>query len=191
MSKWTEPTRSRATGLLLALTLAAAGCRNPFNPSCDIELAEFKADSYADEIIIYPSQLSGGGNLQIANWRATATMVIRNKVAATLTSVNIVYTDLDGTEVTTYKTSGGKSFKVNLRLAPMSDNNNPGGGSGHQEGSGSTVTLYMVDRQVINEITAPGYQPGNKFMYATVTFRGEDDNGYDFKLVGKIGIKYY
>jgi len=179
---------------LLAVTLTLAGCRNPFNPSADIELAQLVAVNYADEVVIYPSQLSGGGStLPIDQWVADAQFVIKNKVSATITSVNIVYTDLNGNEVTAYKATGGKTYKTTLRLHPMWDDNNSGGFSysgGFSEGEGTLMQIYIVDRQVINEITAPGY-PADKFMFAVVTFRGQDENGYDFKLSAKIGIKYF
>jgi hypothetical protein len=193
MSRSTDPLKSFLVALALAATLAT-GCRNPFNPSSDIELATFSAVNYSDEIIIYPSQISGGnGTLPIDNWVADAVFVIKNKVAATITSVNIVYTDSNGNQVTAYKATGGKTFKTTLRLHPMNDDNNAGGfgyQNGYGEGEGTVMQVYMVDRQVINEITAPSY-PANKFMFAIITFRGEDDNGYDFKLTAKIGIKYF
>lgn len=184
--------RPRGRAVLGLLLLTVIGCRNPFNPSADIELASFRANSFADEIIIYPSQLTGGsGTLAIGNWEASATFVIKNKVGATITSINIVYTDYAGNEVTVYRATGGKTFKTVMRLHPMNDDNNAANyGNNQGEGNGTILPVFMVDRQVISEITAPGY-PADRFMFAIITFRGEDDNGYDFKLSAKIGIKYY
>lgn len=187
-------------GVLVALVatvaLASGGCRNPFNPSADIELAQLISNNNnganGNDVIIYPSEL-GSSTLPTQNWIVTASFVIKNKVAATITSVNIQYTDLDGNPVTTYRATGGKSYKTTLLIHPMTDDNNAGDFSysgGFGEGAPGSMAIYLVDRNVTNEISAPGY-PGNGFMFAIVTFRGQDDNGYDFVLSGKIGIKYY
>ncbi len=174
----------------LAGLLVVAGCRNPFNPSSDIELAQLRSNGngVGDDITIQSADLNVP-NPFYARWAAIAGFVIKNKVAATLTSVNIVYTDYYGNEVTAYTTTGGKTFKLVRRLTPMDDRNavssyNPNYG----EGSGTDLTIYPIDPLVKATFT-PSYTP--KFMLATITFRGEDDNGYDWKLVGSIGIKVY
>ena len=126
-------------------------------------------------------QLLGFASLN--DWSAFTVFRIRNKVPATLTSINIQYTDMQGNPVTVYRATGGKTFRTHYRLNTMTSNS-------ALNGVGTVVTVFVVDRQVLNEITAPGY-PADRYMIAIVTFRGEDDNGYDFKLSGKLSIKYY
>ena len=172
----------RLPALLLALA-ALAGCNNPFDPKSDVELAELAPH----DIIIYQTQIPGGGAaLNLNDWTVLAEFVVNNKVGVNLTSVDITYTDLNGNEVTAYKTTGGRHFKFAYRLEPVTNNDRFDFG----EGLSSAVTLYVVDRNVITELQSPAY-PSNHFMFAAITFRGEDDNGHDVKLTGTMTIKYY
>ena len=163
--------------------ILATGCINPFLPSSDITLTDLVSSNFnSDEIDVY--QVDTTGTLDLTKWEATAIFRIKNKVTATVTSINVEYTDLSGNPVTTYKLLGGKSFKTHYRLTPMTTEN------GNVGGVTTSLTVYIVDALVLNELLAPSY-PSNKFMFALVTFRGEDDNGYDFKLSAKLGIKYF
>lgn len=183
MSKSIEWRRVSAALLVAACVVLPTGCINPFLPSSDITLTDLvSSNNSSDEIDVYQSDTTG--TLDLTKWEATATFRIKNKVTATITSINVEYTDLSGSPVTPYKLVGGKSFKTHYRLTPMTTAN------GNVGGVTTSLTIYIVDALVVNELVAPSY-PSNKFMFAVVTFRGEDDNGYDFKLSAKLGIKYF
>ena len=172
-------------GLLLALALTLS-CRNPFNPAAEVELVQMTTvANFVEEweILIYSGCCSAGSPIDYTQWQVTATFVIKNKVGVVLNSVNIIYTDYDGNPVTLYKDTGGRNFKIIARLDPVQAGPEFDFNEGHQ----NLVTLFVVDPQVIAEFQAATLSP--QVMFATVTFRGVDDNGYDVKLSGKMTIK--
>lgn len=174
------------TGLSLLLVLAlAGGCRNPFNPAADVELVEMTTDSEDEwEILIFSPQLAVTPIIY-SDWEVLNTFVIKNKVGVRLTDVNIVYTDFQGNPVTVYKDSGGRNFKFIARLSPVA----AGPQFDFNEGQQTQLRLFVVDPQVIAEFQAGTLAPS--VMFAKVTFRGVDDNGYDVKLSGTMTIKGY
>jgi hypothetical protein len=170
----------RIAAAFLPVVLLATGCRNPFDPSCDVEFTALIAGNM-NSVFIYSYQIPGSGTINFDPWKVTAQFLVRNKVAALIT-----YTDLDGNEVTAYKATGGRSFRTTFRLAPMTSNSPASQG----EGTETTISLYVVDKKVLDELLSPSY-PTNKFMFANIVFRGEDENGYDVRLEGRIAIYYY
>ena len=181
----TAPGRRLAAVAIAALL--AAGCNNPFDPKADVELTDMTDNGNYTEVRVFQTDVPGGGQpLPLYLWAVRCQFVVKNLVGVNLTSVDITYTDLNGNEVTAYKTTGGRHFKFAYRLSPVSNNGSTDAG----EGLYSTVTIYLVDRNVITELQSPAY-PSDHFMFAAVTFRGEDDNGHDVKLTGRITIKYF
>lgn len=174
-------------GLLLVLALAYS-CRNPFNPAAEIELVRMTAQtSFQDEweILIFSGCCGGAGMINYQEWEVISYFVIKNKVGVTLTNVNIIYTDYQGNPVTLYQNSGGRNFKFIARLSPVA----AGPQFDFNEGQQTLIPLFVVDPQVIAEFQAGTLAP--QVMFATVTFRGVDDNGYDVKLSGTMTIKAY
>ncbi len=169
-----------AAALFMAAALAT-GCRNPFDPDCDVELTSLAANGHY--IVIFSGSIPSSGSINFDPWKATATFTVKNKVSAVITSVSISYTDLDGNPVTAYKATGGRSFKTTFRLPGVTGNN-------QGEGQQTSIELYVVDKKVLDELQSPSY-PTNKFMFADIVFRGEDENGYDIRLEGRIAIYYY
>ena len=110
---------------------------------------------------------------------------IENKVGVVLKSVNTVYTDYDDSPVTVYGETG-REYGMLVRLDPI-DRNSTG------TSVNRTVTLYIIDDSVVRELMSPSYpsSPASKVMFANITFRGEDDNGYDVRLTARITIKTF
>src|SRR6185436_18638906 len=133
MSKSTDRRFPHSMWTLCALTLAAVGCRNPFLPSSDIILTDFYNPRTGGEVRIYSTEITPPLNLN--SWNGLASFAIRNKVAATITSINLEFTDYGGTPVTVYKATGGKTFKTHYRLNPMTGNTPIGG-------TNTAFTLY-------------------------------------------------
>jgi hypothetical protein len=171
--------------VVAAVLLGTGGCRNPFDPSADIELTQLTGN-YGPSVVIYQAAELGGTTKPFSNWTVTCHFTYKNKVAAYLTSVTVTYTDMDGNPVTAYKSIGGRTFKITFRIEGVRDNT----GSDEGEGSGTSLSLRVVDGRVLDEITSSSY-PGDKVMYANVVLRGQDDNGYDLRLEGRIAIFLY
>ncbi|MEK7476959.1 MAG: hypothetical protein AAB152_15150 [Candidatus Coatesbacteria bacterium] len=171
-----------------AVLLAAGGCRNPFDPSADIELTRLEVTgngSYGGtSIVIYQTELAGP-TYAFGDWVVTCRFTYKNKVSAYLNSVTITYTDIDGNPVTAYKAVGGRTFKITFRIPGVRDDNF------YYEGEGidSSLSLRVVDLKVIEELKAP--PPGSKVIFADIVLRGQDDNGYDLRLEGRIAIFVY
>jgi hypothetical protein len=167
-----------AAGLLLL----AAGCRNPFNPSADIEMYELEPS----ELVIQKSDVPTTGTPWYPNWSVTCRFLIRNKVGVNIKSVNLVYTDVAGNLVTAYRLTGGKNYKMAARLTPVNRDGDIIWGV-EAEGIGTDLSIWAVDRNVIEEIVAES--GNNRVIVLHITFRGEDDNGYDVKLSGEVNIR--
>lgn len=179
------PRALRIAAASLVGVLCAGGCRNPFDPSCDIELTQLSATT-GTTIYIYEAWLPTSGIYDFSDWTVTARFMIRNKVAATINSITITYTDLDGNPKTAYKSTGGRTFKMSFRLAPVTSNGEFGDG----EGRTTSLQIYVVDQRVMEELRSSSI-PYNKVMIANILFRGVDENGYDIRLEGRIAIFLY
>lgn len=166
-----------AAGLVLAV-----GCRNPFSPSSDVELAEITANGGAS--IILTSGNVSAPQPPYENWRATCHVLIRNKVAVTLESVSLNYVDLNGNPVTQYANTGGRNFKIVLRCLAVQGN----GEFDLSEGRETAFQLDIADAAVLAEFR--GVVEPADVIFANLDLRGEDDNGYDVKLSGRIPIHY-
>ncbi len=183
---------SSARGAALTVSIAVwalvplAGCRNPFSPSADVELIRMSGNRGYNEIQVEQETTLNEGHFQ--GWRAFALFIVRNRVGVNIRSVNIVYTNMAGEEVTPYRTSGGKSYKLSARLEPVPDQQAPTNyGATGTYGMERTLDVYVVDRKVYETLeNMPGT---NLVIIAHVTFFGEDDNGYDVKLSSSISIK--
>jgi len=181
--------RALQMAVTTAALLVAGGCRNPFDPSADIELARIYVQfSGATSIAIYQSQDLQNLTQLTSAWRWTVNchLVYKNKVSAYIDSVNITYTDSAGNAVTSYKSIGGRSFRVTFRIEGVRDNTS----TDESEGGATTLSLNVVDRRVIDELISPSY-PSDKVMFANIVLRGEDANGYDLRLEGRIAIFLY
>jgi len=181
-------TRLIAVCGIAAAVITSRGCRNPFNPSTDIYIREIVATNQwtnnmqFPEMGVYDNHVNAPPYVY-SNWQVTTRFVIRNKVGVNISRVNIVYTNYHGDPVTGYGATG-REFLFMIRLDPY----DPGfGGFGTNE---TAVTLFLIDETVLSELLSPSY-PSDHIMIATMTFIGEDDNGYDVKLSGKITIKGY
>lgn len=179
----------RATAPVLAAALLGAllatGCRNPFMPSSDVTLNAIGINSSNLGGIDYPlvempvfAADFAGVNANYDPYRIFVAFEVHNKVAVTIYSVNIAYTDLAGNPVTVYASTGGKFIKLQARLSSVTDNTG---------GNGTMIVLSVLDRYVVAQLEDPAFTP--KYINCELTFRGEDDNGYDVKLAGKFSIK--
>jgi hypothetical protein len=188
MAAFSKAGRPRA-GLGVAaagLLLLAAGCRNPFNPSSDIELYELTPGNGMADLVIQKSDVPTTGTPSYGNWSLNCRFLIRNKVGVNIKSVNLVYTDVAGNLVTAYRLTGGKNYKLAARLTPVNRDSEIIWGS-EGEGTGTDISIWAVDRNVIEEMVA--MSGSNRVIILHVTFRGEDDNGYDVKLSGEVPIR--
>lgn len=176
-----------ACGVAGALLLPA-GCRNPFNPSSDIQLVEINTSEGAEwgttymEIGIYSNQVNTTP-IDFTRWPVRFYFRIENKVGVTLRRMNVVYTDYDSKPVTVYG-AAGRDSELLLRLDGI-DRNAVG-----TTATTWTIIFYIIDDSVLRELMSPSYPP-DKVMIANITFRGEDDNGYDVRLSGSTTIKGY
>lgn len=175
--------KARRLAALLAIAASAAaftGCRNPFLPSADIQISNItfpgvtSGAGTATEMVVYSSITP-----DYYSYRVSVDFLSLNKVEVNLTSVNIFYTDLSGNPVTAYSTSGGRTIKLMNRLYPLTSND--------PNGNPTTITLLALDTRVYQELQSPTLLP--KYIICTMTFRGEDENGYDVKLTGQFTIK--
>lgn len=185
--------RRRFAPLVCGLALVATGgCRNPFEPSSDIELTHVESatgtDGQGSTLLVHSSHASAVP-LDLGRWRVRFRVVIRNKVSVYLNSAAITYTDLDGNEVTSYRNIGGRSLKFTLLCRGVVDNAEFGDGDNEVEGRATTFDLFVVDSPVIQTIKSSSY-PATKVMIASIILRGEDENGYDVRLEGQIAIQY-
>lgn len=174
---------------ILALTVAAAAltsCRNPFNPSADIELTRMTANGGQCIVIRQANDLSNPSSIPYWNWVVNCHFTYKNKVSAVITSITITYSDSENNPVTAYKSIGGRSFKTSFRIEGTASIAT----WDETEGAASDIGVWVVDRRVIDEITSPSY-PSDKVMFANVIFRGQDANGYDVRLEGRISIFLY
>ncbi len=181
----------RHKGLLAAAVLAlasASGCRNPFEPSADIELVALEWNNGPNSVILVGQTDAAATPLNLNIWRARARVVVRNKVDVLISSASITYTDYDGNEVTAYRNIGGRVLKFTQWCRGVTDNSEFSDGDGEVEGRQTTIDMYIVDNVVIQELRSPAY-PTNGFMFAHVVLRGEDVNGYDVRLEGMITIQ--
>lgn len=176
-----------ASALVLVLV---TGCRNPFEPSSDIELTTITASGWGggqnngSTVLVHATD-AASATVDLNRWRTSIRVVIRNKVDVYLTSASIVYTDLDGNEVTSYRSIGGRNLKFTIFCRGVQ-------GSGEfdeTEGSGTTFDLFIVDVAVLRELQSPAY-PDTNVMFANLVLRGEDANGYDVRLEGQLTIQY-
>jgi len=177
-----------SNGKLSALRLVA-GCRNPFLPDSDISISGVEMPTmsslyYLPEMPVFAADFPAGSPGNYSNYMVRVNFRIINRVGVSLSSVNMVFTDTAGNLVTSYATSGGKTVKLMTRLEPadMSVANYPGGAV-------IGIDFLVLDRRVVETLNDPNLQP--KYLYCTLTFRGEDDNGYDVKLTTQFSIKGY
>lgn len=170
-------------GLALLLT---GGCRNPFEPSSDIELARLQSNGTGSgATILVHANDAAQTQLNLNLWKVSVRVVIRNKVDVYLTSASITYTDYDGNEVTSYRSIGGRNLKFTVFCRGVTDDT----AFGETEGAAKDFDLYVVDANVIRELRSPSY-PDTNVMFANIVIRGEDANGYDVRLEGQITIQY-
>ena len=174
--------KARRLGIFLAVwasVMAFSGCRNPFLPSSDVQIGSIDFPG----IFLSPSEMSvfNTGSPNLNDYRVQVVFWILNKVGVNITSVNIYFTDIAGNPVTPYKDSGGKTMRLMTRMAPPTSNDPNGNTYG--------ITLLALDRTVWDTLADPTLLP--KYIYCTITFRGEDDNGYDVKLSAQFTIKGY
>src|SRR6185436_18733619 len=114
---------SRRLAAISVAELLAAGCNNPFDPKADVELTDMIDNGGSTEVRVFQTDVPGGGQpLPLYLWAVRCQFVVKNLVGVNLTSVDITYTDLNGNEVTAYKTTGGRHFKFAYRLDPVSNN---------------------------------------------------------------------
>ena len=177
--------RTARVVLALLAGLGAAGCRNPFSPQADIELAHIydASDSARFELRVQRQTPPIQEWVYTTFGMAVPIFIVKNKVGVNITKVNIVYTDLAGNPVTTYRTTGGKTFRVLWHMDPRFDFTNSYGGEGVGWGFGIVVLDGNVYTELANQVG------DTKAVIAHLTFWGEDDNGYDVKLTGAITIK--
>lgn len=172
--------------------LATGGCRNPFEPSSDIELTHIESANgsfgQGATLMVHSSDASAVP-LVLDRWTVRFRVVIRNKVSVYLRSAAITYTDLDGNEVTSYRNIGGRNLKFTVLCRSVTDNAEFGDGDNEAEGRATTFSLFVVDSPVITAIKSSSY-PATKVMIASIVLRGEDENGYDVRLEGQIAIQY-
>jgi hypothetical protein len=164
--------------VLLCLTFAG-GCRNPFNPSADIELVEVtntSPDASRTQLWVNCTSILSAGTVWYTNYRSTLHFVVKNKVLVTIRRVRMVYTDPLGNEVTTYKNVGGRTFNTLYRFDSPTNNNQANYNYG--EGVDNTIDLYPLDSKVLETIDGYPYD----IMYVTYTIYGDDENGYDVRL---------
>lgn len=177
--------RTSIRGKLVALSLVAAGCRNPFAPSADIELVQITHESSGRNEIPVLRTPPPRNEAFFYGGAAQAVFVSKNKVGAQITRVTIVYTDLAGNLVTSYRTTGGRTYRVNTRIGPRVDRSTLGFGKGATTG----MAIYVLDASVYDELES---QVGNtRAVIAHLTLRGEDDEGNDLSFSGDITIKGY
>ena len=182
-----RPRRLAAWLAAASLLAAGSGCINPFDPAADVEISIIESGSTGGEVIVRSSQLSGS-TLPIGNWVVTVNFDLHNKVSVTFHSVEIVYTDSFGNQVTAYKSLGGRRYQEDYRMLAPTDNT----GNFVQYGRVARRwqdAVYLVDRNVVSELQSASY-PADHVMFATICYRGEDDNGHDVKVCGSIPIKY-
>lgn len=192
-------TRTIKTLPLVLLAVAmAGGCRNPFNPSADIELAEItcsnkdtssndnKVQVTRPSLWINCTYLKTLSTIDYTQYTATMNFVVKNKVIVTIRRISMVYTDPLGNEITLYKNvSGGRTFSTLYRFS-FPANNNSGSGS-YGEGVANSIELYPIDSKVYETIKAYPYDT----MYVTITAYGDDENGYDVRLSGTVTITFF
>jgi len=173
------------TGRLIAFAASMAavvlisGCRNPFLPSADISISNISA---AESALLNSAELPVYNSTpNYYSYRVRVDFLLLNKVGVNITSVNIFYTDQYGVPVSDYKKSGGKNLKLRQHMTPPA-NNDPNGRT-------ESIELLVLDPQIYTAILEPTLTP--KYILATMTFRGEDENGYDIKLTAQITIKGY
>jgi hypothetical protein len=175
-----RPARLAALGLAVAGMTILTGCRNPFLPSSDVDTGYLGSANMENtrEIPVFATDFGSSPNYY--KYRLTVNFFVKNKVGLSITSVNMTYADMSGNPVTAYKASGGKTMKFMARLNGAVDNTNP---------QYTTLELLVIDSKVIETLQDPVLNP--KYMNCTLTFRGEDDNGYDVKLTQQFTIKGY
>ncbi len=176
-----------ATALLLA-----TGCRNPFLPDADISISGITMPTMTyianlPEMPVFAFDFPSGSPGQYTNYMVRVYFQLVNRVGVSITSVNMVFTDTAGNMVTSYAAVGGKTVKIMTRLEPIDQSsgvapNSPGGAL-------IGLDFLVLDRRVIETLSDPNLQP--KYLLCTLTFRGEDDNGYDVKLSTQFSIKGY
>lgn len=180
------------SGLALGIALLSlSGCRNPFVPASEVSLVRLTAletvlgrTEYVPEVEVqFQSTTLDKTDLQ--GWMVYAHFLVSNRVGVNLSRVNIVYTNVLGQEITQYRTSGGKSYKIMARLEPVSSQTVPYAREGYARGIVSIIPISVVDNLVFSELSL------SNVIFAHVTFWGEDDNGYDVKLSSQITIKGY
>jgi len=173
---------ARRAVLFLILAGLATGCRNPFSPQADIELSDFLGNEIS---VKRTTPSSRDASFYFNNGLVQPLFVVKNKVGVIINKVNIVYTDLAGNPVTTYRTTGGKTFRVLWRIPPRFSFATLGEG----EGATSVFQFTVLDSNVYTELET---QVGStKALLVHITFYGEDDNGYDVKLTGDLTMKGY
>jgi len=170
--------------VLLCLTFVG-GCRNPFNPSADIELVEVTNTNTENNPNVARAELwvncraimTSGTTINYTHYKSTLHFVVKNKVIVTIRRIRMVYTDPLGNEVTAYKNVGGRTFNSLYRFT-FSTNNNYTSDWQYGEGAVNSIDLFPLDSKVIEAID--GYP--HDIMYVTFTVYGDDDNGYDVRL---------
>jgi hypothetical protein len=173
--------KARRLAALLAIAISLVplgGCRNPFLPSTDISIPgiEFPGIGSTPEMTVFAAT-----TVDYYMYRTTVYFTIHNKVDVVISSANITYTDLAGNPVSAYAATGGKNVKLKCRLyAPLTNDPN---------GNITALTLLALDTRVYEALQDPTLSP--KYIICTMTFRGEDDNGYDVKLTAQFTIKGY
>ena len=177
---------TRAGAARIAATVALAtilgGCINPFNPSARVELASITANGSTSELIAQYADLTRT-TINYNLWTVSCHVVVKNTVAVNLSSVNIMYTDIEGNPVTAYATSGGRNYRMMARIEGLN-----GGNMNYTtaEGNAADIGVQLIDYVVLTELVQ-----GAKILYVTITFMGQDDNGYDVKVSGTVTIRVY
>jgi hypothetical protein len=178
----TERRLLKAGALLLA---GLAGCRNPFDPSSDVELAQVWNSRGGQNVLIYATEIPASGSLNLDPYVIRFDVLIRNKVDVTLTSATATFTDVNGVPVTPYQSTGGKSFTIFQRVEGVTNNDE----FSNSEGRVTSFGLFIVDTRVVQ--TFQNTPPPGNIMYCRIVLRGEDENGYDVRLEGQIPILYF
>ena len=170
------------TGRFLALTLTAimtvlAGCRNPFNPSAQIQFDRFYAGTSFAYALPIKQASAGSMASSSANLPELLTVVQlsnSSKVSGKITGYNVVYRQLsNGQPIATCGGATGRRFNTYFNIQALSSNAIPSATGQHVLG---IVTAELLTYISMNLTTVNGG------IDCEVTFYGEDDNGYDIQL---------
>lgn len=175
-------------GLALLLT---GGCRNPFEPSSDIELTRILAtgskQGQGGATILVTASDASSTQPNLRWWTTSFRVVIRNKVSVYLTSASIMYTNEAGDDPTSYRSVSGRNLKFTVFCPGVTDDTSFDMTEGHQ----TDFDMFIVDKNVLQALKSlQSNITEQPVIFANIVIRGEDENGYDVRLEGQITIQF-